>query len=93
MFTLPPQCPKCGHTSFELAEPPFGGIKGVKYKMHFVACSSCHAAITVLSQYDAGVAAHEANVGVATLKKQVSSLEAQVGHLTSLVQQLVINQR
>lgn len=94
MLTLSPKCPVCNNTSFKLAEP-FGGIAGATFKMPFVTCSACNAAIAVLSQEDPGVAAKKALEEVRALSAKVdrlgqglSQISSQVGNVANDVRRL-----
>ncbi|KQN68085.1 hypothetical protein ASE99_01605 [Serratia sp. Leaf51] len=42
-------CPKCPNTSFEIKET---SIKGANFRMYFIQCSACGAAIGVQPFYD-----------------------------------------
>jgi len=45
------KCPKCEHTSFEMAETE---VKGSRYKQMFIRCSSCGTVVGVTEYYNIG---------------------------------------
>lgn len=91
MYTQPPKCPHCGGTSFQLAEPTFGGIKGATYKMHFVTCSGCNAPMSVLSQFDPGVEGRKAYEEVTRLQQRINSLEQQISGIAMALHRIEQN--
>ena len=89
-----PKCGFCGGTSFKLGEPLFD-VQGAHFKMPFVVCSRCNAAIAVLSQFDPGVTAKAAEDKIDKLAQRVSHLESaistvngNVGKVLTAVQRL-----
>lgn len=85
MFT--PKCGFCGGTSFRLATP-ISDVQGAKFKMPFVICTGCSAAIAVLSQFDPGVTAKAAEDKIDKLDKRLSNLEGSVHSLSANLQRL-----
>jgi len=63
------KCPGCGsYDDFE-AKPLV--VKGYKYKLIFIQCSSCGHVVGVTSHYDAGVIAHENRDMLKEIKKRL----------------------
>ncbi len=89
-----PKCGFCQGTSFKLVAPTMG-IQGATFKMQFVVCAKCNAAITVLSYYDPGVVAKhtEDKVDVAlsqlsSLNSELHAINANIGAVMSAIRQL-----
>jgi predicted nucleic-acid-binding Zn-ribbon protein len=78
-------CPRCENNAFELEEViPLGS----NYKMFFVQCTSCKAAISATEYYDAGVLVHEQEKRFDSIDKTLLSLEQRIADLSSVVQLL-----
>ena len=64
---------------------PFGDVIGARYKMPFVVCASCGAAIAVLSHDDPGATAKLVLQEVKALGKQIEGLETKLRSIKSSV--------
>ena len=86
-----PKCAACGHTSFKLDKPALG-VQGAKFEMPFVVCSSCGAAVAVLSQIDPGITSKQVLDTVDHLQMQIQTLAGTVSDMkrqvTAIAQRL-----
>ena len=83
-----PKCGFCGGTSFRLTEP-FLDVQGARFKMPFVVCSQCNAAIAVLSQFDPGVTAKAAEDKIDKLADRISHVESAISTVNGNVGQVM----
>lgn len=85
---LGPKCGFCNGTSFKLSQPAFD-VQGAEFKMPFVVCSNCNAAVAVLSQFDPGVTAKAAEGKIDALANRVSDLESAISTVNANVGQVL----
>jgi hypothetical protein len=65
---------------FRLNQPMLD-VQGARYKMPFVCCAQCGAAVAVLSQFDSGIAAKAARDGVERLERKMACIESDINQI------------
>lgn len=84
MFNKLPLCPSCKGSTFSIGEPT-AGVSGANFKMPFVICSTCNAAIAVMSYYDPGVASKKTQDSVDALTSIVKDIRQRVAGIENEV--------